>query len=183
MILLIVFLTFLLVVNCLLLMLLVLIQLPKKEAGAGIAFGGGATDALFGSGSGNALTKMTKYSAAVFVGMSLLLSLLNANRAKDKNHLLEMELLKKANATSPAQPLPTAANPLQATALLAEATNALKTTLTNQAAQLPPAATPAANNSTAAPVVIKQVTTNPAPAAATTLPPATNPAAAPAPKK
>ena len=42
----IVILTALLVLNCLLLILLVLIQLPKKDAGAGMAFGGGAADAL-----------------------------------------------------------------------------------------------------------------------------------------
>ena len=53
-------LTVLLVLNCLVLILLVLIQLPKKDAGAGMAFGGGAADALFGAGSGNALTKITK---------------------------------------------------------------------------------------------------------------------------
>ena len=52
-------LTVILVLDCLFLVLLILIQLPKKEAGAGIAFGGGATDALFGAGSGNALTKIT----------------------------------------------------------------------------------------------------------------------------
>ena len=46
-------LTFFLVINCLLLILLVLVQLPKKDAGAGLAFGGGAADALFGAGSGN----------------------------------------------------------------------------------------------------------------------------------
>ncbi|MEI7808771.1 MAG: preprotein translocase subunit SecG, partial [Verrucomicrobiota bacterium] len=51
-------LTFLLVINCLLLILLVLVQLPKKDAGAGLAFGGGTADALFGSGSGNVLTKV-----------------------------------------------------------------------------------------------------------------------------
>ena len=33
------------VLDCVLLILLVLIQLPKKEAGAGVAFGGAATDA------------------------------------------------------------------------------------------------------------------------------------------
>ena len=44
-------LTFILVVDCLLLILLILIQLPKKEAGIGTAFGGSATDALFGAGS------------------------------------------------------------------------------------------------------------------------------------
>lgn len=59
-------LTVLLVVDALLLILLVLIQLPKKEAGAGLAFGGGATDALFGAGSGNVLTKITKFATVAF---------------------------------------------------------------------------------------------------------------------
>jgi len=68
------FLTVVLVLNCLLLILLVLIQLPKKEAGAGLAFGGGATDALFGAGSGNALTKITKYATVVFFVLAMLLS-------------------------------------------------------------------------------------------------------------
>src|SRR5205809_1070841 len=74
-------LTTLLVVDCLFLILLVLVQLPKKEAGAGTAFGGGATDALFGAGSGNVLTKITKYSATIFLALCLLLSLLVSRRA------------------------------------------------------------------------------------------------------
>ena len=74
--------TFLLVVDCLLLMLLVLIQLPKKEAGMGQAFGGGATDALFGAGSGNALTKLTKYTAGIFFALTLLISVLHSHRAR-----------------------------------------------------------------------------------------------------
>jgi len=53
-------LTVVMVLDCLVLILLVLIQLPKKEAGMGLAFGGAATDALFGAGSGNVLTKITK---------------------------------------------------------------------------------------------------------------------------
>ncbi|HYV32584.1 MAG TPA: preprotein translocase subunit SecG, partial [Candidatus Binatia bacterium] len=69
-------LTFLLVLDCLVLILLVLIQLPKKEAGLGQAFGGAATDALFGAGSGTALTKMTKYTAGVFFVLTLLISVL-----------------------------------------------------------------------------------------------------------
>jgi preprotein translocase subunit SecG len=61
-------LTVIMVFTCILLILLVLIQLPKKEAGAGLAFGGGTTDALFGAGSGNVLTKVTKYAmGATFV--------------------------------------------------------------------------------------------------------------------
>ena len=68
--------TFLLVLDCLILMLLVLIQLPKKEAGMGQAFGGGATDAFFGAGSGSALTKMTKYTAVAFFVLTLLISII-----------------------------------------------------------------------------------------------------------
>src|SRR3954463_5562682 len=90
------FLTFVLVMNCLLLILLVLIQLPKKEAGAGIAFGGGATDALFGAGSGNALTKVTKYAAAVFLGLALALTVLNTHRAHSSRSKIEQELQKRS---------------------------------------------------------------------------------------
>jgi len=73
-------LTVVLVLDCLVLILLILIQLPKKEAGAGIAFGGAATDALFGAGSGNALTNFTKYAAGFFLGLAFLLSIINAHR-------------------------------------------------------------------------------------------------------
>ena len=68
---LVVLLTVLLILDCLILGLLVLIQLPKKEAGAGMAFGGGATDALFGAGSGNVLTKITKYVAGIFFALAV----------------------------------------------------------------------------------------------------------------
>src|SRR5215470_4081696 len=71
-------LTFFMVVDCIVLVMLVLIQLPKKEAGAGLAFGGAASDALFGAGSGNVLTKITKYAATIFFVMALLLSILHS---------------------------------------------------------------------------------------------------------
>ena len=71
-------LTVILVLNCLLLILLVLIQLPKKEAGAGLAFGGAATDALFGAGSGNVLTKVTKYATGVFFVLAVSLALMQS---------------------------------------------------------------------------------------------------------
>jgi protein translocase SecG subunit len=100
------FLTFILVMNCLFLMLLILIQLPKKEAGAGIAFGGAATDALFGAGSGNALTKMTKYFSTLFVGLSVVLSVLNMHAAKQGTRRLEQELNKQAAAPVAAPILP-----------------------------------------------------------------------------
>src|ERR1044071_6945365 len=92
------FLTVVLVLDSLLLILLVLIQLPKKEAGAGVAFGGGATDALFGAGSGNALTKITKYAATVFFSLALIISILYAKTyPKD-----DTELRKKIAAAAAA---------------------------------------------------------------------------------
>jgi preprotein translocase subunit SecG len=69
-----VILTVVLILDCLVLGLLILIQLPKKEAGVGVAFGGGATDALFGAGSGNALTKLTKYTATAFFALVIVLA-------------------------------------------------------------------------------------------------------------
>jgi preprotein translocase subunit SecG len=76
---LIILLTIVMIVDCLFLILLVLVQLPKKDAGAGMAFGGGAADALFGSGSGNALTNLTKYSAGVFFVLAFALSIMNTH--------------------------------------------------------------------------------------------------------
>src|SRR5882757_6948667 len=82
-------LSLLLFIVCLLLCLLVLIQLPKKEAGMGQAFGGGATDALFGAGSGTALTKMTKYTTGIFFVLTMLLWILKAQDAKQTGSNLE----------------------------------------------------------------------------------------------
>src|SRR4051812_41117286 len=98
------FLTVVLVIDCLFLTLLVLVQLPKKEAGMGQAFGGAATDALFGAGSGNALTKMTKYATGIFFILTLMISILFSQNAKSHNSGLEREL-QKANATPEAAPL------------------------------------------------------------------------------
>ena len=84
-------LTVILVLNCLLLILLVLIQLPKKEAGSGLAFGGAATDALFGAGTGNVLTKVTKYATAVFFVLALSLSLLQSHLSTNPTREFERQ--------------------------------------------------------------------------------------------
>ncbi|HAB18929.1 MAG TPA: preprotein translocase subunit SecG [Verrucomicrobiota bacterium] len=90
-----------LVVCCLFLGLLILIQLPKKEAGLGQAFGAGATEALFGAGSGNTLTKLTKYSAGMFIGLCVLLAWMSAHTACNANRGVLNEL---NAATTPATP-------------------------------------------------------------------------------
>lgn len=77
-------LTAVLVLDCVLLIMLVLVQLPKKEAGAGLAFGGGAADALFGAGAGNPLTKITKYAAIAFFGLLIIIAILQKSNRTGK---------------------------------------------------------------------------------------------------
>ena len=115
-------LTFFLVIDCLFLILLVLIQLPKKEAGMGQAFGGAATDALFGAGSGSALTKVTKYTAGIFFALTLLVSVLHGhqNRAKLNDPRADLTAAEK-EAIAPLPKAPPATNQLAVAA-----TNAIK---------------------------------------------------------
>ncbi len=103
-------LTFLLIVNCAVLVLLVLIQLPKKDAGAGLAFGGGAADALFGAGSGNALTKITKYSAIIFFVLALAIGMMQ-DRAHLGNTAAFEKQLQQIQTQTPATPPPAAQPP------------------------------------------------------------------------
>src|ERR1700675_4171767 len=89
-------LTVAMVLDCIILIFLVLIQLPKKEAGAGMAFGGGATDALFGAGSGNVLTKITKYAAGIFFGLAIVMAMVSSNQhSKSSAEALKEELMKQ----------------------------------------------------------------------------------------
>ena len=134
------FLTGILVLDCLLLVLLILIQLPKKDAGIGQAFGGGTTDALFGAGSGNALTKMTKYATVIFLVLTLGLSILNAHHKNRPSNL--QESLQKLGKGESAAPPPATTTPLTTNLLTpAQAESAA----TNSA---PKAAAPAATTST-----------------------------------
>lgn len=107
-------LTVVLVLDCVLLILLVLIQLPKKEAGAGVAFGGAATDALFGAGTGNVLTKVTKYATIVFFGLAVILGIMQSHyyhrpakefeRKVDRQEK-ELPVSAPAPATAPSAPV------------------------------------------------------------------------------
>lgn len=98
-------LTVFIVINCLILILLVLIQLPKKDAGAGLAFGGGAADALFGAGSGNALTKITKWATGIFFALALILGYVEESLHQSNASEFEKALQKQQSQmpTAPAQ--------------------------------------------------------------------------------
>jgi preprotein translocase subunit SecG len=89
-------LTFILVIDCLLLILLVLVQLPKKDAGIGMAFGSGAADALFGAGSGNVLTKITKYAAVVLLLLAMGLGYLEETAHRNRS---SEDFVKKVDQT------------------------------------------------------------------------------------
>ena len=99
-------LTFFLVLNCAVLILLVLIQLPKKDAGAGLAFGGGAADALFGAGSGNALTKITKYATVVFFALTLGIGFLQDQAHRGNTAAFEKQLQQIQSQPQPTAPPP-----------------------------------------------------------------------------
>ena len=152
-------LTFILVTNCLFLLLLILVQLPKKEAGIGTAFGGGATDALFGAGSGNVLTKLTKYSSGIFLGLALLLSVLIVRQNNDRSRGLQQELLKKAAAPGYVKPPPAGISDAKMNPLVG--TNApLMLNLTNPAA---PTTNPAPAKSTNEAQPLPEAPANPPP--------------------
>ena len=115
--------TAILVIDCVILVLLVLVQLPKKEAGMGQAFGGAATDALFGAGSGNVLTKMTKWGAGIFFALSIALTIMGTYKTTSGTGRLPGLL----GRTKPTATVPTAAT----SAPMPAATNILNLNLTN----------------------------------------------------
>jgi preprotein translocase subunit SecG len=142
-------LTVILIGNCLLLILLVLIQLPKKEAGAGLAFGAGAADALLGAGSGNALTQITKYSAGFFLLLALGLGVMNSNAAHNSQTQLRRALANQPK--TPVAPVTTPAKPASPFQSLTTGTNLLATPATTGAASTAPATTAPATAAKAAP--------------------------------
>lgn len=108
-------LTVVLVLNCLLLILLVLIQLPKKDAGAGLAFGGAATDALFGAGSGNVLTKTTKYATVSFFVLLLFIGLAQGSVFKKDGTKFKKAVEESSQQTMPSTVAPAPASGVNAT--------------------------------------------------------------------
>jgi preprotein translocase subunit SecG len=111
------------VLDCTLLVFLVLMQLPKKEAGAGLAFGGAATDALFGAGSGNFLTKATKYAAGLFFALAILLSIMQSWKAHQPGSDFLERVKQHQNEQSVIAPPPAATTPPPAQSLTAPTTN------------------------------------------------------------
>jgi len=145
---------FFFVIDCLLMILVVLMQRSKQE-GLGAAFGGGFTESVWGAGASQALVKATVWFAAIFFMLSISLARLYSYKASlsEKTSILQQELLK------PVAPISTNA------AAIAPATPAPVTPATEQATPAPVAPAP--------PVTSKLM---PAPASATPTPASSAPA-------
>ena len=131
----IVLLTLAMVLDSVILVFLVLIQLPKKEAGGVLAFGASGADALFGAGSGTMLTKITKYAAGAFFVLAIVLSLLQS--AYHNRHVsafgtgLGNTRQQPSMAVPPATTTPTAPAPSSTPGMLSGTSSILSTINTN----------------------------------------------------
>jgi preprotein translocase subunit SecG len=137
-------LTAVLVFDCIIMVFLVLIQLPKKDAGAGLAFGGGATDALFGAGSGTVLTRITKYAAITFFVLSLMLSVMHSNYRRSS----AVEFQKKLSGPAPL-PVAPSTGPKPAASSPSISTTTTTTTTTTTVSNAPLLLTQPAEDSAA----------------------------------
>ena len=122
----------------------------NRAAHQPLAFGGGAADALFGAGSGNVLTKATKYAAAFFFVLCVALGILQG-RYYHRNQS-EFEKALKKDIAAPVTPLPSTPPGTVPTppkpAAEAPATTTPAASVTNPAATTttPPAAPKPASN-------------------------------------
>tara|TARA_A100001037_G_C14953621_1_gene546169 strand:+ start:157 stop:657 length:501 start_codon:yes stop_codon:yes gene_type:complete len=138
-------LTIILVLDALFLILLILLQLPKKEAGLGTAFGGGTTDALFGAGAGNVLTKATKWGAILFICLSIALSIMHKSVGEERRNLGgKQPTTNPANTNAPPAPKPPQTNnPVQTVTNNPPTTNSAPTpTNSPPTTNAPPASAP-----------------------------------------
>ena len=77
------FLTFVLILVSVFMVLVILMQRASANAGLGSAFGGGAAESAFGAETTNILTRLTRWSAFAFFGISLVLYVLWLERSSD----------------------------------------------------------------------------------------------------
>jgi preprotein translocase subunit SecG len=128
-------LTLVLVVLAMFLGLLILLQLPKKEAGITAAFGAESTAAIFGAGSGTALTHLTRWVATAFLSLCLVIAVMTSRHTTARSTKIREAVATPAAATSTVN-----ANPAAAPALVP--TNAARPTAPAPIAPAPSAPKP-----------------------------------------
>lgn len=143
------------VLVCVLLIGVILLQ-RTKGSGAGVSFGGGMAESVFGAQMGNVLTKTTVILGIVFLVNTIFLSILAAKQSgRGDGSLMGNEMARPA-ATAPAAPLD-----LPATTPAAEAANVLDDVPRANA----PVADAPATAAPAAPAAATPAAAAPAPAA------------------
>ena len=130
-------LTLVLVVLAMFLGLLILLQLPKKEAGITAAFGAESTAAIFGAGSGTALTHLTRWVATAFLSLCLVIAVMTSRYTTARSTKIREAVATPAAATTTVN-----ANPAAAPALVP--TNAARPTAPAPIAPAPIAPAPSA---------------------------------------
>ena len=134
----------LLVIDCLLIVLLVLMQRPKQE-GLGAAFGAGVTDQIWGSQTTNVLQKGTVYLGVMFFVLSITLCVLEARKSRQFSGMKVPTASVAAAPASPATPASTTSTPFEITPTPAAGTPAPEMSAPAAApSQEAPAAVPAA---------------------------------------
>jgi preprotein translocase subunit SecG len=128
-------LTLVLVVLAMFLGLLILLQLPKKEAGITAAFGAESTAAIFGAGSGTALTHLTRWVATAFLSLCLVIAVMTSRHTTARSTKIREAVATPAAATTTVN-----ANPAAAPALVP--TNAARPTAPAPIAPAPSAPKP-----------------------------------------
>ena len=154
-----------LVIDCLLLVLVVLMQRPRSE-GLGAAFGSAMTENIFGAQTTTVLTKATVYLGMTFFGVTLLISILIARQSTNSRAgLLEQEI-QASQAKSSATPIvaptvnPSAvANPSATSRATVEASATPSTTA--EATATPSASVQPTSTPTAEPTITPSATVEP----------------------
>jgi preprotein translocase subunit SecG len=189
-----------LVIDCLLLVLVVLMQRPRSE-GLGAAFGSAMTENIFGAQTTTVLTKATVYLGMTFFGVTLLISILIARQSTAvRTGLLEQEVQASqakssatplvaptVNPSAPANPSATPSTTAQASvtpSASAEATatpSASTQPSTTPSATAEPTATPSATvEATATPSATVESSATPTPQPTVSTTPSAEPSATPA---
>ncbi len=138
---------------CALLLIGVILLQKSKSEGLGVAFGSGMGETLFGSRTGNVLTKITITLGIVFLVTTTLLAVLTTGHR-------ERSLIDERVTDTP--PPAAAPAPMAPSGLPAQETPA-----TMAPTLMPPPPAPAAGEATPAPVAAAPVAAEPAPAPAT----------------
>lgn len=141
------------VVCCFLLVGVILLQRSSKEGMGGLAMGGAMGEQLFGSRTGNVLTKTTIILACVFMGTTTLLAVIYAHGGKTSQSIIERAAAAQSKTSQPIsapKPAPSPIAPVAPTA--PPATAPVAAPVESPAPATAPAATVPAATPAAAPV-------------------------------